>query len=56
MTRKHFLMLALIVKYLEMPDKHRLQIAEGLARFCVLYNSRFDKQRFFDACEVRGVT
>ena len=56
MTKKHFEMLALTVKYLEMPDKHRLQIAEGLARFCVLYNSRFDKQRFFDACEVRGVT
>lgn len=51
MTRKHFKLIAETVSKIKNKDERRKQ-AELQAQICREANPRFDRQRFFAACNV----
>ena len=51
MSRKHFEELAYQIKQIPILSE-RLTAAIAVCKACKSFNSRFDQQRFLDACEV----
>lgn len=54
MSRKHFQELADMVKAASdyLSDQQRSLLARDLVMFCTEHNDKFDKEKFFVACEV----
>lgn len=50
MTKKIFKQLAKVVKELDIETEKKIELARKLANVCTMYNPRFDRERFFEAC------
>ena len=53
MTRKHFEAFARVIAAIEDASKRREQ-AEFVAQLCAASNTRFNRSRFFEACNVEA--
>ena len=52
MTKKHFTIMASIIRDMPLSYGNRKRIANRFADFCAAENANFDRTRFLEACNV----
>ena len=53
MTKKVFEQLARVVRESDVEPEKRMELAERLANVCAMFNPRFDREKFFEACGIK---